>query len=62
MSAVAALREMVEAAVGAVTDALHSADAAQDERLTALEARVDALEKGPVTAAKKTVSAPRKTG
>lgn len=58
MSAAGAVREMVEAILSSVTDALHSADAAQDERLTALEARVDALEKGTGTSARK-VTVPR---
>lgn len=58
MSAAGALKDMVEAVVKTITDALHAKDAEQDAKLADLDRRVKALESGTgQTAAKKATAA-----
>jgi hypothetical protein len=58
MSAAGALKDMVEAVVKTITDALHAKDDEQDKEIAALKERVTALESGTgQSAAQKATSA-----
>ena len=66
MSAQAAIRELVQSVVDAVTSALHGKDTEQDQRMDRIEERLDALETptpsaSPATRARRNVKAQAST-